>query len=512
MFHPSQQKYCDELATNLSASSFFFANNEIAGRLVDAIRFANDSAKSSKAAAWSAADRAQLDKALSVVREALDDPDWNQLVMGQAVLVATDGIDPELMDEFGGLKQRDTSEGVADLMPLGGLVTLRGTLHQLRRETAEGWPKWRDDEELGEELITRQQQMRREGWKPPRMATKKKGEVEQLKELGDGSAFRNIKLGRTSSAKLNWVIDEVTRHKSDKFIIFSSVLTDLAFATLSEAFDVLNIQHVIYAGSGHTRTNASGIRDRGHLISFFNHSPASVCQCILVDAKLGGRGVGLTSASRVVFLEPMWQPDLLVQAEKRAHRLGQAREVVQHTLCVRGSWEERMWRRRAGMTRREVEGRKAPQRDERLGEVLRGAEWLEPTGGGEGRDGGGEEGWRPFEIEVRATGAGRRGSGGGAGGTPPRAGSRTGASANKGKGRNHGQAGSRTGAQPVQPALRKRALGDGGGGEASGAGALPTPVGTPRGEDAAPVAEGSGGVGEPAAKKVKRRIAFADPE
>ena len=470
LFHPTQQKYCDELTTNLSASAFFFANHEIAGRLADAITFARQSAAARKAAAWSAEDRASLDKALSVVQEALDDPDWNNVVFRQAVQIQVDGLESELVSEFGGLAREATTDRRADLIPVGGLVTLRGTVHQLRRDTAEGSPTWEDDEDLQEELITWQQQMRREDWKPPLMAPRRKGEVERLKAIDPDSAFRRIRLGTTSSAKLNWVVDEVSRHKNDKFIIFSSVLTDLAFATLSEAFDVLNIQHVVYAGSGHTRTNASGIRDRGQLISFFDHSPAAVCQCILVDAKLGGRGVGLTSANRVIFLEPIWQPDLLVQAEKRAHRLGQTRAVVQKTLCVRDSWEDEVRKQRAEMTRSEVEGRKAPQRDERLGAVLRAARWLEPPeerGKGRGK-------WRMFEIELQGAGAGRRPSASAAGGSPHR-----------GRGPVQGPSGQAERparhdlpARPAPPARSalKRSLD---GTAVAGAPALPTPVASP---------------------------------
>lgn len=200
-------------------------------------------------------------------------------------------------------------------------------------------------------------------------------------------------------------ISQLRAYPMDKFIIFASALPDLHFATLSEALDLLQIKHVIYASHGKNR-------DRGGIAATFNSTTAIECQCILVDARLGGRGICLTAASRVIMLEPIWQPDLEVQAAKRAHRLGQTKPVDLQILVVPGSYEHSLLQRRAQLdptgefqsfqkqygalacvlTRlsficatttasptKDFSRTKVPQRDSQLSAVLQSAQYLEPS-------------------------------------------------------------------------------------------------------------------------------------
>lgn len=70
-----------------------------------------------------------------------------------------------------------------------------------------------------------------------------------------------------------------------------------------------------------------------------------------MSTNIGGRGLDLHCASRVVFAEPVWQRDLELQALKRAYRIGQTRPVHVTTLVIKDTFEERILDRRRELAR-----------------------------------------------------------------------------------------------------------------------------------------------------------------
>lgn len=90
------------------------------------------------------------------------------------------------------------------------------------------------------------------------------------------------------------------------------------------------------------RLDGSTARARRNLeIRMFNN-PDSEYKVMLLSTRAGGLGINLTSAEDVVFLDEDWNPQITLQAEARAHRIGQTKKVTIYKLCTQGTVEEQM--------------------------------------------------------------------------------------------------------------------------------------------------------------------------
>lgn len=63
---------------------------------------------------------------------------------------------------------------------------------------------------------------------------------------------------------------------------------------------------------------------------------------MLISLKAGNAGLNLVAASRVIILDPFWNPYIEMQAVDRAHRIGQQREVEVHRILIAGTVEDRI--------------------------------------------------------------------------------------------------------------------------------------------------------------------------
>jgi DNA excision repair protein ERCC-6 len=87
----------------------------------------------------------------------------------------------------------------------------------------------------------------------------------------------------------------------------------------------------------------TNIKDRQSLVDRFNNEPD--LHVFLLTTKVGGLGVNLTGANRVIIFDPDWNPSTDVQARERAWRLGQKREVTIYRLMTAGTIEEKIYHR-----------------------------------------------------------------------------------------------------------------------------------------------------------------------
>jgi DNA excision repair protein ERCC-6 len=85
------------------------------------------------------------------------------------------------------------------------------------------------------------------------------------------------------------------------------------------------------------------IKNRQDLVDEFNNNPD--LHVFLLTTKVGGLGVNLTGANRVIIYDPDWNPSTDIQARERSWRLGQKREVEIYRLMSAGTIEEKIYHR-----------------------------------------------------------------------------------------------------------------------------------------------------------------------
>ena len=126
---------------------------------------------------------------------------------------------------------------------------------------------------------------------------------------------------------------KILQHDSHthKYIIFSFFTSML---DLLEPFLVShNLPFTRYDGSMRNDLREASL-DR-----LRNHSGTRILLCSL---RAGSLGLNLTAASRVVILEPFWNPFVEEQAIDRVHRLNQTQDVIVHKITIKDTVEERI--------------------------------------------------------------------------------------------------------------------------------------------------------------------------
>ena len=118
----------------------------------------------------------------------------------------------------------------------------------------------------------------------------------------------------------------------DKFLFFAhhKELLDAASAVLRKR----KTQFIRIDGATPTTV-------RGGLVNQFQTVDA--VRVAVLSIKAAGMGLTLTAASTVVFGELSWTPGDIVQAEDRAHRIGQASSVLVQFLHAKQSVDDVMW-------------------------------------------------------------------------------------------------------------------------------------------------------------------------
>ncbi|KAG5494364.1 hypothetical protein GH5_02379 [Leishmania sp. Ghana 2012 LV757] len=122
------------------------------------------------------------------------------------------------------------------------------------------------------------------------------------------------------------------RHKVLIFSQFTSMLNILE--------DYCNMRGFMYC---RIDGNTSGY-DRDSQMASFN-SPTSDYFIFLLSTRAGGLGINLQAANHVILYDSDWNPQMDLQAQDRAHRIGQKRSVRVYRFVTDGTLEEKMYRR-----------------------------------------------------------------------------------------------------------------------------------------------------------------------
>lgn len=137
------------------------------------------------------------------------------------------------------------------------------------------------------------------------------------------------------SAKLN-LLRKILPHwnkNKHRVLLFSQYLKMLDF--LGMLCDELELTYFRLDGE-------TPQQKRIKIIDRFNKGENFAC---IASTKVGGIGVNLTGADRVIIVDPDWNPSTDNQALERAWRIGQTRDVSVYRLITVGTIEEKMYKK-----------------------------------------------------------------------------------------------------------------------------------------------------------------------
>uniref|UniRef100_A0A5B7A9G1 DNA helicase n=1 Tax=Davidia involucrata TaxID=16924 RepID=A0A5B7A9G1_DAVIN len=143
-----------------------------------------------------------------------------------------------------------------------------------------------------------------------------------------------------------WRKEEIVR-SSGKFELLDRLLPKLhraghrvlLFSQMTRLMDILEIYLQLHDYKYLRLDGSTKTEERGTLLKQFN-APDSPFFMFLLSTRAGGLGLNLQTADTVIIFDSDWNPQMDQQAEDRAHRIGQKKEVRVFVLVSIGSIEE----------------------------------------------------------------------------------------------------------------------------------------------------------------------------
>ncbi|XP_006061922.3 DNA excision repair protein ERCC-6 [Bubalus bubalis] len=139
--------------------------------------------------------------------------------------------------------------------------------------------------------------------------------------------------------------------RSGKMIVVESLLKIwhkqgqrvLLFSQSRQMLDILEVFLRAQKYSYLKMDGTTAIASRQPLITRYNEDTSIFV--FLLTTRVGGLGVNLTGANRVIIYDPDWNPSTDTQARERAWRIGQKKQVTVYRLLTAGTIEEKIYHR-----------------------------------------------------------------------------------------------------------------------------------------------------------------------
>ena len=184
-----------------------------------------------------------------------------------------------------------------------------------------------------------------------------------LAEVEDGRAAASLERGEAGACaeggegESEGPLDPTASCKSLFVLAFVQAAAAGGHRTLvfSQSRAMLDGIQAAAAAAGHRLCRIDGsvpASERARLVSQFQEDPS--IPLFLLTSAVGGLGLTLTGADRVLVVDPAWNPAADAQAVDRAYRLGQSRDVAVYRLITCGTVEEKIYRKqvfKAGLSR-----------------------------------------------------------------------------------------------------------------------------------------------------------------
>ena len=207
----------------------------------------------------------------------------------------------------------------------------------------------------------------------------------------DATFLREINPPRQLMDALNNVgplfLNESWEGMSGKIQVVHSLLDqwardpDIKVLLFSYSTRILHIleRHLIALGVGYCRIDGSvSLKKRHAEVNAFNNDAGK--RVFLISGKAGSLGLNLVAANKVIIFDPSWNPATDLQAQDRAYRIGQKRDVGVYRLIASGTLEELMYNRQV-YKEHEAKAMEGVTHTRRLYEGVRG---IRKSGGGWG--------------------------------------------------------------------------------------------------------------------------------